>query len=106
MRCSLDEVDSRNLLNVTADKWFSEIVDELVMRKLTYIGNVKEIKGKYLENSNHKGLEKSFLLYLVFSKYKTLCSHIPKQNKDIVPISLMHHSNTLDNRTKNLEMII
>lgn len=93
--------------NVTADNWFSSIqlVDELLKRKLTYVGTVKKNKREIPKEFQPGKFREIQSTLFGFTKDKTMCSHVPKKNKAVVLISSMHHSNTVDEASKKPEII-
>lgn len=57
-------------------------------------------------NSNQKSLKKIILTLFGFTRDKTLCWHVPKDNKAVALYSSVHHTDTVDKTTKKPEIIL
>lgn len=93
--------------NVTGDNWFTpiEAVDELLKRKLTYVGTMrrdkKQIPEQFLQNPRRPV---GSSLY-GFRSDITLLSYVPKKNRAVILASSMHHRISNDEDKKKPEMI-
>lgn len=93
--------------NVTADNWFSsmELLDVLETKKLTYVGTLrkdkKEIPEEFLAAKTRPPNSARF----GFNGTRTLVSYVPKQNRNVVLVSTMHHDMAIDQQKKKPEII-
>ncbi|XP_070790517.1 piggyBac transposable element-derived protein 4 [Pituophis catenifer annectens] len=94
-------------LNITTDNWFSpiEVVHELRDRSLTYVGTLKknkaEIPPSFLPH-RRKAIGSSMY---TFTKEITLLSCVPKKNRTVCLVSLMHHNEYTDPDSNKPEII-
>lgn len=95
--------------NVTTDNWFTSkpLADELLRNyKLTLVGTIKKNK-KELPREFTEGKARPISSSMFgYQKDCLLVSHIPKKNKNVLLISTMHDSGTVDSDSGKPEVIM
>lgn len=93
--------------NITTDNWFTSVPlfnKMLVDHKLTMVGTMRanktEIPAKFLQS---KPAGESLF---AFDHNKTLVSYSPKEKKNVILLSTMHHSANVDAETKKPEIVL
>lgn len=91
--------------NITFDNWFSSypLVTKLLKNYgLTSVGtlrkNKREIPSELLNTKNREERSCKF----AFQKDVSLVSYVPKKGKNVIVISTLHHSNTIDEASGDL----
>lgn len=103
----VDPVDGTNR-NITGDNWYTslELTNELLKKKLTYVGTVKRnkrfIPPEFLPSKKREDGTSLF----GFTSNHTIVSHVPKKNKAVLLISTMHNDNVVDDATKKPDIIL
>ncbi|KAG8228991.1 hypothetical protein J437_LFUL006939 [Ladona fulva] len=102
LRLSMPIINSHR--NITSDNWFTstELSEKLRVDGLTYVGTGIEIKPN--EFGPKKGRAIGSSLH-GFTANMTLVSHVPKRNRAVCLVSLMHHRESSDNLTGKPEII-
>lgn len=93
--------------NVTADNWFTsiEVMDELLKRKVTYVGTVKKDKKMIPEELLPDSQRPVSSALYGFRGPFTLVSFVPKKNRAVVLASTMHHTIEHNQEKKKPEII-
>uniref|UniRef100_A0A1B6E2X5 PiggyBac transposable element-derived protein domain-containing protein n=1 Tax=Clastoptera arizonana TaxID=38151 RepID=A0A1B6E2X5_9HEMI len=86
--------------NITADNWFTSIplVNQLLNKKLTYVGTVRKDKVEIPPVMTSKKRE-AYDTIFGFQEKITLLSYAPKQNRSVILVSSFHHDDHIDEST-------
>lgn len=81
-------------INVSADNWFTsiEVADELLKKKVTYVGTVKKDKKMIPQEFMPNGERDVCSTLYGFRGPFSLVSFVPKKNRAVVLLSTMHLS--------------